>query len=174
MHRDFGPRSANDLYILFTGVTTGYPKGVVWRHEDIWRVLGGGIDFMSGERLGEFDQAERALSGPPMMSLPLSPLSHGAAVWATLMHLFAGHTTILLNKFDASGVTPTVGLSHDVGGWSYDGVFNQGRVVLNLKLRAEYDKKFFAEVAWNPQVRVATYDSVSDRQVVSIAAGMKF
>jgi hypothetical protein len=75
-----------------------------------------------------------------------------------------------------SGVdlTPTVGLSHDVGGWSYDGVFNQGRVVLNLKLRAEFAKKFFAEVAWNPQVRVATYDAVSDRQVVSIAAGMKF
>ena len=40
-------------------------------------------------------------------------------------------------------MTPTVGLSHDVGGWSYDGVFNQGRVVLNLKLRAEYDKKYF-------------------------------
>ncbi|WP_104183411.1 acyl-CoA synthetase [Mycobacterium avium] len=99
-HRDFGPRSPDDLYILFTGGTTGYPKGVMWRHEDIWRVLGGGIDFISGERLGEFDQAERARVGPSMMALPLSPLSHGAAVWATWMHLFAGHTTILLNKFD--------------------------------------------------------------------------
>jgi acyl-CoA synthetase (AMP-forming)/AMP-acid ligase II len=100
VHRDFGPRSADDLYILFTGGTTGYPKGVMWRHEDIWRTLGGGIDFMSGERLGEFDQAERARSGSPLMTLPLSPLSHGAAVWATLMHLFAGHTTVLMNKFD--------------------------------------------------------------------------
>jgi acyl-CoA synthetase (AMP-forming)/AMP-acid ligase II len=98
--RDFGPRSPDDIYILFTGGTTGYPKGVMWRHEDIWRVLGGGINFLSGERLDEFDQARRARSEPPMMALPLSPLSHGAAVWATLMHLFAGHTTILMNKFD--------------------------------------------------------------------------
>ena len=108
--RDFGPRSPDDIYILFTGGTTGYPKGVMWRHEDIWRVLGGGIDFLSGERLAEFDQAERARSGPPMMALPLSPLSHGAAAWATLMHLFAGHTTILMNKFDPAATWSTIDL----------------------------------------------------------------
>jgi acyl-CoA synthetase (AMP-forming)/AMP-acid ligase II len=33
--RDFGPRSASDRYILYTGGTTGMPKGVVWRHEDV-------------------------------------------------------------------------------------------------------------------------------------------
>ena len=44
-----------------------------------------------------------------MMTLPLSsPLSHGAAVWATLMHLFAGHTTILLNKFDPVAAWNTI------------------------------------------------------------------
>ena len=41
--RDFGPRSADDLYILYTGGTTGMPKGVMWRHEDIFfGAFGGG------------------------------------------------------------------------------------------------------------------------------------
>lgn len=106
--RDFEPRSADDLYILFTGGTTGYPKGVMWRQEDIWRTLGGGIDFTTGDRLEEFDQAERARNGGPMIAFPLSPLSHGAAVWATLMHLFAGHTTILMRKFDPVAAWQTV------------------------------------------------------------------
>ncbi|MFZ9675789.1 MAG: AMP-binding protein, partial [Ilumatobacteraceae bacterium] len=38
--RDFGPRSNDDIYMLFTGGTTGMPKGVVWRHEDVVMALG--------------------------------------------------------------------------------------------------------------------------------------
>lgn len=71
-------------------------------------------------------------------------------------------------------VTPTIGLSHDVKGWSYDGVLSQDRIVLNLKLRVEYDKKYFFDVAWNPALHTGPYDSLRDRQVVSLAAGMKF
>ena len=49
--RDFSPRSPDDIFIIYTGGTTGHPKGVMWRHEDIWRTLGGGIDFITGEPL---------------------------------------------------------------------------------------------------------------------------
>ncbi len=71
--RDFEPRSADDLYIVYTGGTTGYPKGVMWRHEDFWRVLGGGIDFMTGERLEEYDQSKQAATQPADGDLPAQP-----------------------------------------------------------------------------------------------------
>ena len=97
--RDFGERSPDDLHIIYTGGTTGFPKGVMWRHEDFWRVLGGGIDFYTGEPLEEYDQSKQATE-PRMVTFPLSPLMHGGAQAGLLMHLFAGHLTILEPKFD--------------------------------------------------------------------------
>ncbi|WP_110205893.1 acyl-CoA synthetase [Nocardioides daejeonensis] len=98
--RDFGPRSADDIHIIYTGGTTGFPKGVMWRHEDFWRVLGGGVDFMTGDLRGEYDQSKAAAEGANLITLPLSPLMHGGAQSSLLMHLFAGQLTILEPKFD--------------------------------------------------------------------------
>src|SRR6202044_544264 len=68
--RDFGPRSADDVYIIYTGGTTGQPKGVMWRHEDIWRTLGGGIDFVTGETLeGEWTQSQAGAGGNGMVRM---------------------------------------------------------------------------------------------------------
>lgn len=100
VERDFPERSGDDLYIVYTGGTTGFPKGVMWRHEDFWRVLGGGIDFMTGERAEEYTQSKQAGSNEPMVTFPLSPLMHGGAQAAMLMHLFAGHLTLLEPTFD--------------------------------------------------------------------------
>ncbi|MGY2874653.1 3-oxocholest-4-en-26-oate---CoA ligase [Marmoricola sp. URHA0025 HA25] len=98
--RDFEERSPDDLHIIYTGGTTGFPKGVMWRHEDFWRVLGGGIDFYTGDPLSEYDQSEQAKQDGRMITFPLSPLMHGGAQAGLLMHLFAGHLTILEPKFD--------------------------------------------------------------------------
>ena len=69
--RDFGERSADDIYLLYTGGTTGFPKGVMWRHEDIYRVLFGGTDFATGEFIkDEYDLAKAAAESPPMIRLP--------------------------------------------------------------------------------------------------------
>jgi len=101
--RDFGERSPDDIYLLYTGGTTGYPKGVLWRHEDVWRTLGGGIDFATGERLAdEWQQIRRSGGGPTgMVRLAFAPLIHGSAQWSTLPALFAGDTVVLLPQFDA-------------------------------------------------------------------------
>ena len=103
--RDFPPRSNDDVYILYTGGTTGYPKGVMWRHEDIWRTLGGGIDFTTGIPLpDEWEQSRRGLESTGLVRLCAAPLIHGLAQVGTLMGLFAGDTTVLLPHFDARQV----------------------------------------------------------------------
>ena len=99
--RDFGPRSEDDLYILYTGGTTGMPKGVVWRHKDVLMALGGGIDIRTGHVMT--DPAEFIAKGSAfaMTSLPTMPLMHGAAQWSVMGGSFTGNRIVLMDKFDA-------------------------------------------------------------------------
>ncbi len=107
--RDFGERSADDIYLLYTGGTTGFPKGVMWRHEDIYRVLFGGTDFATGEFVsGEYDLAKAAAENPPMIRYPIPPMIHGATQSATWMSIFSGQTTVLAPEFDADEVWQTI------------------------------------------------------------------
>ena len=100
--RDFGERTADDIYMLYTGGTTGYPKGVLWRHEDVWRTLGGGIDFATGERMpDEWEQSRRAAAGPAgLVRLATAPLIHGNAQWGAFAALFAGDAVVFVPQFD--------------------------------------------------------------------------
>ncbi|MDO3400027.1 acyl-CoA synthetase [Mycolicibacterium neoaurum] len=103
--RDFGPRSEDDIYLLYTGGTTGFPKGVMWRHEDIYRVLFGGTDFATGEPIAdEYDLSKQAKENAPMVRLPIPPMIHGATQSATWMALFSGQTVVLTPEFDADQV----------------------------------------------------------------------
>jgi acyl-CoA synthetase (AMP-forming)/AMP-acid ligase II len=103
--RDFGARSADDIYLLYTGGTTGFPKGVMWRHEDIYRVLFGGTDFATGEFVkDEYDLAKAAAANPPMIRYPIPPMIHGATQSATWMSIFSGQTTVLAPEFNADEV----------------------------------------------------------------------
>ena len=103
--RDFGPRSGDDVYLLYTGGTTGYPKGVLWRQEDVWRTLGGGIDFVTGEPLAdEWAQSRSTANGPGLVKLCAAPLIHGSAQWTALMSFFTGDTVVLLAQFDPGEV----------------------------------------------------------------------
>ncbi len=105
--RDFGRRSGDDHYILYTGGTTGMPKGVVWRHEDVFYALGGGVDALTNtrvERPEEMVEKGMAGGGAQIVFLPIAPLMHGATQWAVMGQSFVGNRIVLMARFDSHEV----------------------------------------------------------------------
>jgi len=100
-----GDLSPDDLYILYTGGTTGMPKGVLWRQEDIF--LGA---LYPGEATGLEAVVERAKAGGPR-ALPTAPFMHGAAHWAAFNMWHVGGTVVVQNdptRLDPDDVWSTV------------------------------------------------------------------
>jgi acyl-CoA synthetase (AMP-forming)/AMP-acid ligase II len=103
--RDFGPRSPDDLYVLFTGGTTGMPKGVVWRQEDVFFALGGGNDAQTGQRAERPEEmAERNLEVPQQTFLSIASLMHGASQWSVMGGSFVGRKNVLIDNFEPHAV----------------------------------------------------------------------
>jgi acyl-CoA synthetase (AMP-forming)/AMP-acid ligase II len=154
--RDFEPRSDDDIYILYTGGTTGMPKGVVWRQEDVLCVLGGLVNFDTGIRVTdewEFANAAAAVA-EPSLGIVIAPLMHGAAQWGTLNGLLKGGTTVLMPKFDAHEVwmavdkhkITTLGITGDA----------MGRPLIEALEEGDYDASSLVTVASTAAVFSAT------------------
>jgi acyl-CoA synthetase (AMP-forming)/AMP-acid ligase II len=106
--RNFAPRSDDDLFIIYTGGTTGFPKGVMWRHEDFF-VAALGAGNPQGPPVTTLEgMAEQARTRGALVMFAIGPLMHGAGTLGTLIALNWGSTAVLVRKFDAHEVWRTV------------------------------------------------------------------
>ena len=107
------PRSGDDLLLLYTGGTTGMPKGVMWRQDDLVKVLGsGGNPLLGIEPAADLsDIRSRVAAGMGMAtSLPACPLMHGTGQFSTFITMMLGGCVVTLPdvRFDADGLWRTV------------------------------------------------------------------
>ena len=100
-------RNGDDIYIAYTGGTTGMPKGVVWRQEDIFfAAMGGGDVFQSGNFIKTPEELIERMPEVGGTILTTPPLMHVSAQWGVFHSLFAGGRIVFppQGAFDADAV----------------------------------------------------------------------
>jgi len=105
-------RGEDDILLLYTGGTTGMPKGVMWPHRAFFFACAGAAGFFNphGPAREPGDIASRAADGYPLRLFPVAPLMHGAAIWAVWSALLNGLAIVVDDSpaFDPERVWDTV------------------------------------------------------------------
>ncbi|WP_207842415.1 AMP-binding protein [Williamsia soli] len=107
--RDFEPRTGDELWVLYTGGTTGYPKGVMWRHDDFFhKPLSGGNPYDENPRKDLAEVGAAAKEFPGLSFLIAAPLMHGAALYSLFTFLTLGARLVLMRGFDPEKVVRSI------------------------------------------------------------------
>jgi fatty-acyl-CoA synthase len=104
-------RSGDDVHMLYTGGTTGMPKGVVYRQDDLWNALGGGGNAALGiSPPVDLDEYRARLTAPGAVTLAACPLMHGTGQWGSFqtMNLGGSIVTLTSRRFDPAELWRTV------------------------------------------------------------------
>jgi fatty-acyl-CoA synthase len=169
--------TGDDLFILYTGGTTGMPKGVLWRHDDVFITSMGGTPYGASAPMTSYDEvAESARTGRGTVSLLMvPPFMHGAAQWSTFHMVTLGGKVVLLDDvrhFDAADALAVAArervVSIPVIG---DAV---ARPLLDELRRGDYDLSGLAAInngsaALTPGVRAQLLDALPHIVVTDVA-----
>ena len=102
-------RSGDDLYLLYTGGTTGMPKGVMWRQDDLFAALNAAAPIKHDEEAG-LAGVRATLQSPGPVFLPACPLMHGTGAFPAFTALGVGGSVVVLSgrTFDPEEFLSTV------------------------------------------------------------------
>jgi len=182
-------RSPDHLLMLYTGGTTGTPKGVMWRQDDLFNVLGAsGNPLLGIPRSGDLDEYAAQITPPGPQFLPACPLVHGTGLFTAMLAMSRGGcvTSLAGRRFDADELWQAVH-DHRIDGIAIVGdAFARPMLAALDAAPARWDLSSLrvitsSGVMWSQEVKsgllrhlpgVVLFDSLGSSEAIGLAASL--